>query len=126
LARRTPIEPRRPGPSESPGIKCPILLFVATSSGQLFVLDARDGAPDEIVLPFGTIAVFNPGDDPEIPEAAYLRFTPTPNFGGRRLLTYTIEDAAPARALNGIVQDELDPTHTPRRASARISIRAEG
>jgi hypothetical protein len=89
-------------------------------------IDHTDGAPDEIVLPFGTIIVFNPGDDPADPEAAYLRLIPSLGFHGRRLIQYSIEDLAPNRVLNGVVLDEPDPTHTPRRDSARISIRSGG
>jgi outer membrane protein assembly factor BamB len=89
-------------------------------------IDATDGAPDKIVLPFGTVVVFNPGDDAADPEAAYLRLIPSAGFRGRRLIRYSIEDVAPDRVLNGIVLDEPDPTHIPRRDSARISIRAGG
>jgi len=46
-------------------------------------VDDADGTPDSIALPFGTVVVFNPGDDPADPDAAYLEFIPAPNFKGR-------------------------------------------
>lgn len=58
-------------------------------------IDDSDGAPDTVNLPFGNLLVFNPGDDPADPDAAYLRLTPVPGLRGRRLIAYTVEDLAP-------------------------------
>ncbi|MCP4246579.1 MAG: PQQ-binding-like beta-propeller repeat protein [bacterium] len=85
-------------------------------------INTADGAPDTIHRSFGTIVVVNPGDDPSEPEAAYLLFTPSAGFQGSRTIPYTVEDLAPNRVVNGIELDEPNPTHTPRRDSARIRV----
>jgi outer membrane protein assembly factor BamB len=85
-------------------------------------ISAEDETPDEIVRPFGTIVVVNPGEDPDDPEAAYLLFTPSENFSGARTLPYTVEDLAPNRVVNGVELDEPNPTHTPRDSSALIRV----
>ncbi len=69
--------------------------------------------------------VFNPGDDPAQPEAAYLLFTPSGAFRAGQAFPYTVEDVAPPRVVNGFELDEPNPTHTPRRASARVRLRAD-
>jgi outer membrane protein assembly factor BamB len=85
-------------------------------------VDLDDGAPDTIERPYGTIVVVNPGDNPDQPDAAYLEFTPSHRFHGSRWLRYTIEDIAPNRVVNGVESEEPNPTHTPRRSSARIRV----
>ena len=85
-------------------------------------VDIEDGVPDTIVRPFGTIVVVNPGDDPSRPDAAFLLLRPSPTFHGSRRLPYTVEDVAPNRVVNGVELDEPNPTHTPRRSSARIVV----
>ncbi len=85
-------------------------------------VDLEDGAPDTIARPFGTIVVVNPGDDPSQPDAAYLEFTPSHRFHGSRRFEYTIEDMAPNRMVNGVELEEANPTHTPRRSSAKVRV----
>jgi outer membrane protein assembly factor BamB len=85
-------------------------------------VNTEDGMPDTIVRPFGTIVVVNPGDDPAQPDAAYLLLTPSEDFFGSRTFPYTVEDMAPNRVVNGVELDEPNPTHTPRRSSARIRV----
>ncbi len=95
------------------------LRFVRVASHKV---NLEDGVPDTIVRPFGTIVVVNPGDDPSNPDASYLLFTPSKRFRGSRIFFYTIEDIAPHRVVNGVVLDEPNPTHTPRRSSALIRV----
>jgi hypothetical protein len=68
------------------------------------------------------VEVFNPGDDPSNPDAAYLRLIP-----GRRLrrghrFSYQVEDLAPPRVVNGVALEQPEPTHTPRRAGAFVTV----
>jgi hypothetical protein len=81
-----------------------------------------DGRVDKIELPYGEIEVFNPGDDPDDPEAAYLKFTPSKRFRGLRHLSYQVADIAPNRVVNGIELDEPEPTHRSRTARARVRL----
>jgi len=85
-------------------------------------VNADDGVPDMIVRPFGTIVVFNPGDDPARPNEAYLEFTRSNRYKGAIRFAYTVDDIAPNRVVNGIELDEPNPTHTPRRSRAWIQI----
>jgi outer membrane protein assembly factor BamB len=85
-------------------------------------VNTEDGMPDTIVRPLGTIVVVNPGDDPADPDAAFLLLTPSDDFSTGRTFPYTVEDLAPNRAVNGVELDEANPTHTPRRSSARIRV----
>ena len=68
------------------------------------------------------IEVFNPGDDPTDPEAAYLRFTPSDRFHGVSHVSYQVEDVAPNRVVNGTELNEPEPTHRPRTARARVRL----
>lgn len=85
-------------------------------------VDIADGMPDTIVRPFGTLVVFNPGDDNDQPDAAYVLFTPSEDFTGARTFPYRIEDLAPRRVVNGQELDEPNPTHTPRSSTAHILV----
>jgi len=85
-------------------------------------INTGDGIPDVVSLPFGTLVVVNPGDDPARPEDAYLKFDPAANFGGRRKIFYTVEDVAPLRIVNGVELQQSNPTHTARTASAWITL----
>jgi outer membrane protein assembly factor BamB len=85
-------------------------------------INTEDGQPDTIVRRFGTFVVVNPGDDPDDPAAAYLSFTPS-RFGRPQRVSYSVEDLAPNRVVNGVELDEPNPTHTPRRDSAWIWLR---
>jgi outer membrane protein assembly factor BamB len=85
-------------------------------------INVEDGLPDEIVRPFGTIIVVNPGDDPDQPQAASLELVPSPNFNGVRRIRYTVEDLPPNSIVNGIELDEPNPTHVPRTAGAWIEL----
>jgi hypothetical protein len=87
-------------------------------------VNTSDGLPDEITLPYGTLIVVNPGDDPTQPESAYLQFTPSSRFNGHRKINYLIEDVAPNRIVNGVELDEPNPTHKPRFGWAKIYLRA--
>ncbi len=98
------------------------LLRFASVAGQ--EIDDADGAPDEIILPFGTVTVFNRGDDVAHPKAAYLRFVPSATFRGRHRIQYTVEDLPPYRVVNGIVQNTPEPTHRAQRDSAELFISA--
>ena len=83
-------------------------------------INPDDGNADVVNLNFGTIEVFNPGDDASSPSAAYLKFTPNPNSRRFEKFTYQVEDIAPPRKVNGIELNEPEPTHTPRRAQAKV------
>jgi hypothetical protein len=85
-------------------------------------INQDDGSADTVNLPYGNIEVFNPGDDPADPEAAYLKFTPSERFRGLRHLSYQVEDIAPNRVVNGIVFDEPEPTHRSRTARAYLRL----
>jgi len=89
-------------------------------------IDVEDGFPDVVALPFGSILVVNPGDDPAHPQEARLEFSPSPIFNGVRKVYYVIEDLAPPRKVNGLELQEPNPTHTPRRAGAWIDLVASG
>ena len=86
-------------------------------------INTDDGTPDTIQRRFGVIEVFNPGDDPSEPDAAYLIVTPAANFSGTRKFQYTVEDVAPNRVVNGVeLGGEANPTHTPRSSRAQIRV----
>lgn len=85
-------------------------------------INTDDHQADMIELKFGTVEVFNLGDDSAQPHAAYLRFTPNNKFNQNRNFKYMVEDMAPRRQVNGVLLDELEPTHRPRHAKARISL----
>jgi hypothetical protein len=85
-------------------------------------IDTGDGLPDTIERPYGTLVVVNPGDDPDEPEAAYVRFEAAEDFVGGRTVPYTVEDLAPKTMVNGVELDEPNPTHTPRIGKARIRL----
>ena len=86
-------------------------------------VDPTDGLPDLLVLSEGTVTVFNVGDDPAHPEAAYIQYDPAPGFTGRLRTTYVVEDVAPNRIINGMESTIPNPTHTPLHNSARLRIR---
>lgn len=81
-----------------------------------------DGQADIINLAYGQVQVFNPGDDPNDPNAAYLLFTPNPYFLHSESMQYQIEDIAPAKEINGVALNEPEPTHTPRQANTSITL----
>ncbi len=85
-------------------------------------IDTEDGAPDTFMRSFGKLVVYNPGDDPADPDAAYIEFTPRSHFHGSRKFRYVVEDVAPNRVVNGVELDESNPTHTARRDSAWIRV----
>jgi outer membrane protein assembly factor BamB len=85
-------------------------------------INQDDGRADKIELPYGQIEVFNPGDDPDDPEAAYLKFAPSKRFRGLRHLSYQVEDIAPNRVVNGIELDEPEPSHRSRAARAHVRL----
>lgn len=86
-------------------------------------IDTNDHAPDELYRWYGTFMVFNPGDDPADPEAAYINFTPSHWFHGTRTISYVVEDVAPDRVVNGVTLNEPNPTHKARRDTGRIRLR---
>jgi hypothetical protein len=86
------------------------------------LIDPDDGQADTVRLPYGKIEVFNPGDDIEDPDAAYLRFTPSRYFRGSRRFSYQVGDIAPNRVVNGIELDEPEPTHRSRTAQAHVRL----
>jgi hypothetical protein len=86
------------------------------------LIDPDDGQADTVRLPYGKVEVFNPGDDSDDPDAAYLKFTPSERFGGSRRFSYQIEDVAPNRVFNGVVLDEPEPTHRSRIAQATVHL----
>lgn len=88
-------------------------------------VNREDGGPDIIALRDLTIVVFNPGDDPRQPEAAYLQVIFSGGVRGDRSFTYIVEDMAPNLIVNGVEQDEPNPTHTARTAEATITLRAK-
>ena len=80
-----------------------------------------DGRPDRLVIDEGTVEVFSPGDDPDRPGQAYLRFTPRDGFSGRVKLHYEIVDLAPERIVNGVPQaGDPNPTHTQRSDGSKV------
>jgi len=83
-------------------------------------IDPDDGVADLVHLRFGTVEVVNPGDDPASPQAAFLKFTPNRYFRKRHRFNYQIADIAPARVVNNVELDQLEPTHTPRRARSLV------
>ena len=91
-----------------------------TVAGQ--TIDTSDNEAATIVLPFGKLEVFNPGDHPTDPEAAFLRLTTNdrPYFVGK--IPYTVEDLAPNRIVNGVVIDEPNPTHVPRTDDTKVFV----
>ena len=95
-------------------------LHFSVVGGQLIHPD--DGHADTVSLPYGTVEVFNPGDDAADPGAAYLKFTASGHFNGLRRLSYQVEDVAPHRIVNGAELDELEPTHRSRSAGAEVRL----
>jgi outer membrane protein assembly factor BamB len=95
-------------------------LRFSSVGGQL--INPDDGHADTVKLPYGTVEVFNPGDDFGDPGAAYLKFTPAKHFNGSRRLRYQVEDIAPNRVVNGVELDLLEPTHRPRSAGAHVRL----
>ena len=83
-------------------------------------INVDDGSPDVVTTGFGSIEVFNPGDDLSHPHAAYLKFTPGAKFKRLEKFAYQVVDIAPKRKVNGIELSEPEPTHTPRRARAHV------
>ena len=94
-----------------------VLRFVEVAGVQINV---TDHLPDEIHRPFGTIVVYNPGDDPARPLDAYLKLTPFVHFNGVRKIRYEVQDLAPSRVVNGIETGEANPTHRALTDEARI------
>jgi hypothetical protein len=95
------------------------LQFVNVAGREIYLDDA---SADLVDLGFGTVEVFNRGDDPSSPEAAYLRFIPNERFRTGHRFSYQVADMAPRRVVNGVELDEPEPTHTPRRAGALVSL----
>jgi outer membrane protein assembly factor BamB len=85
-------------------------------------INQDEGRADTVILPYGRVEVFNPGDDAANPEAAYLKFTPSKGFHGLRRFSYEVEDIAPNRVVNGIELDEPEPTHRSRTAGAFVRL----
>lgn len=85
-------------------------------------INTNDGRADIVHLKFGTVEVFNRGDDPFNPQAAYLKFTPNKYFRRQHAFRYQIADVAPQRVINGVALDEPETTHTARYASARVRL----
>ncbi|HRX87681.1 MAG TPA: Ig-like domain-containing protein, partial [Phycisphaerae bacterium] len=88
-------------------------------------IDMTDGAPDEITTFFGTIRVFNPGDDPADPQAAYLEYTPSRWHPRHWFVVYSVEDLAPNRVVNGVETSEPNPTHVPREDATWVEVTLE-
>lgn len=112
-------------------VAVPVLANDSDKNGDALVIVAvaetavnpTDGLPDVIVLPEGTLTVYNVGDDPVNPEAVYIQYDPAPGFTGRLRTTYVVEDVAPNRIVNGMQTDEPNLTHTPLQDDARLRIR---
>jgi len=83
-------------------------------------INVDDGVADLVPFKFGTIEVFNLGDDNSHPHAAYLKFTPNRKFSHFADFSYQIADVAPKRKVNGIELNEFEPTHKPRYARAQV------
>jgi outer membrane protein assembly factor BamB len=83
-------------------------------------INIDDGLPDVVTTMYGTIEVFNPGDDMSQPFAAYLKYTPNDKFKRLQKFAYQVEDMAPKRKVNGVELEEPEPTHTPRHARAIV------
>ena len=83
-------------------------------------INVNDGSPDVVTTEFGSIEVFNPGDDHSRPLAAYLKYTPNDRFKRLEKFVYQVVDIAPKRKVNGVELDEPEPTHTPRSAEAIV------
>ncbi|HFC11952.1 MAG TPA: hypothetical protein ENJ56_03835, partial [Anaerolineae bacterium] len=86
-------------------------------------VDPNDGIADVIVLPKGTLTVYNVGDDAADPTAAYIHYEPTAGFTGRLRTNYVVADVAPNLIINGVETNQPNPTHTPLYDSARLRIR---
>jgi outer membrane protein assembly factor BamB len=93
------------------------LQFVSVSGT---AIDLDDGEADVLPLEYGTVQVFNPGDDAAQPNAAYLKFTPNNSFRFLARFNYQVADIAPKRRVNGVELNEPEPTHTPRYANAAV------
>jgi len=88
-------------------------------------INTEDDLSDLVYLKYGTIEVFNRGDDRLKPQAAYLKFTPNGKLRKNQTFHYKISDIAPKRFVNGVELNEAEPTHTPRQASARIKLKKD-
>ena len=87
------------------------------------IINTEDGLSDLVYLKYGTIEVFNPGDDRLQPKTAYLKFTPNGKLRKNKNFRYQIADIAPKRFVNGVELNEPEPTHTARHASARVKLK---
>jgi len=86
------------------------------------VIDTTDGQADKLRVRGGVLEVFNPGDDADNPDSAYLKFTALANTKKYLQFSYTIEDIAPLKVKNNTTTEQLEVTHTPRRASAKVKL----
>lgn len=86
------------------------------------VIDTTDGLADKLRVQGGVLEVFNPGDDADNPDSAYLKFTALANTRKHFQFRYTIEDIAPLKVKNNTTTEQLEVTHTPRRASAKVKL----
>jgi hypothetical protein len=87
-------------------------------------INTSDHIPDTLSLPEGLLEVVNPGDDPNDPTLAYVKFTPKSGFVGHVRLPYVIEDVAPTPIVNGAPQiGAVNTTHRARTDAAIIHLR---
>ncbi len=87
------------------------------------VMNNTDNEADIIELRSGTLEVFNKGDIAGDLDSAFIRFTASSNRSRRVRFNYTVEDVAPMKRVNGETVSEAEATHTPRRSSARVTVK---
>ena len=95
-------------------------ISVSSVAGQ--AVNAGDGVPDSLNTSYGQIKVYNRGDNPAEPEAAYVLLTPKPGFSGFASLNFTIQDEAPMRKLNGVSTNEPELTHRPLSFTSKFAV----
>lgn len=86
------------------------------------VINTSDGEPDVITLSNGVLEVYNPGDDQQRPDHAYIKFMPREGYSGRFKLKYEVTDIAPDRIVNGQrLVGEPNQTHVARSDDSKIN-----
>ena len=82
-----------------------------------------DGNVDKFYLKNAIVEVISRGDNPDHQNKNYLQITVT---GKKKRLNfkYSVEDMAPKQVINNQEVDAIESTHTARKSSAKVKLRA--
>jgi len=82
-----------------------------------------DGNVDKFYLKNLIVEVFSRGDDSSHPDKSYLRVT-VKGKKKRVRFNYSVADMAPKQVINNQPVDAVETTHTARKSSAKVKLRA--